>query len=74
VPRRALLGALPAEIVVNSKTAAEMLQLSHANLRKRRERGQPPRFIKLGRAVRYRLPDLAEYEDQQKPEGLGEEQ
>lgn len=73
MPRQTPLAALPADILVDSLTAAEMLQLSHANLRKRRERGQPPRFIKLGRAVRYRLPDLAEYEDQQPPR-LGEEQ
>jgi len=59
------LDTLPFDVTVDSKTAADLLDTTDAALRQRRVRGQPPRFIKVGRAVRYRLPDLAEFEDQQ---------
>lgn len=59
-----LLDALPFDVTVDSKTAADMLETTDAALRQRRVRGQLPRFVKVRRSVRYRLPDLAEFEDQ----------
>lgn len=59
------LQAIPAEILVDSKTAAEILVgMSHENLRVRRLRGLPPKFIRFANGrIRYSLTDLAKYED-----------
>jgi excisionase family DNA binding protein len=41
--------------------AAEFLGVSASYLAKARMNGTGPRFIKLGRSVRYRLPDLEDF-------------
>ena len=46
---------------VNERTAAEILGLSVHTIQNRRYLGMPPKFIKIGRTVRYRLADLEEY-------------
>lgn len=40
------------------KTAASYLGISESNLAKRRMRGDPPPFLKLGRSVAYEVTDL----------------
>ena len=47
--------------MLNEQEAAEFLGLSVAALRTRRYWRKPPTFVKLGRAVRYRLFDLERY-------------
>lgn len=47
--------------LVNEFVAADMLGLSPSWLRQHRVKGTGPRFIKLGRAVRYRIGDLTAY-------------
>ena len=47
--------------LVDEKQAAEILGLSVRTLQARRYFKQPPAFIKLSRAVRYRLSDLENY-------------
>ncbi|MDD4194969.1 MAG: helix-turn-helix domain-containing protein [Syntrophorhabdaceae bacterium] len=44
-----------------TKTAAIKLSLSPATLEAWRCRGGGPKFVKLGKAVRYRLEDLDEF-------------
>ncbi len=46
---------------VNEKVAAQLLDLSVHTLQNRRYLAQPPKFIKIGRMVRYRIADLEEY-------------
>lgn len=47
--------------LLNEIAAAEMLGLSPSWLRQHRCKGTGPKFIKMGRAVRYRVSDLAAY-------------
>ena len=47
--------------LVDNETAAKILTLSPQTLNGWRHRGQGPKFVKLGRAVRYRLRDLEEF-------------
>jgi excisionase family DNA binding protein len=44
--------------LLTTSEAAEYLNLSKISLEKRRCQGQSPKFIRLGRSVRYRLQDL----------------
>ena len=53
---------------VGEKEAAQITGLSVRTLQARRYFGMPPKFLKLGRAVRYRLTDLEEYLDSCKVE------
>ena len=46
------------EVNLTTKQAARLLGLSVSTLNKWRCYGTGPRFLKLGRAVRYRRPDL----------------
>ena len=48
--------ALP--LVLTTRQAAEYLSLAETTLEKKRVYGGGPLFIRLGRAVRYRLADL----------------
>ena len=48
----------PASTLLNEQQAAETLALSVRTLQAWRVRGGGPRFVKLGRAVRYRPDDL----------------
>ena len=53
---------------VDEKMAAKITGLSVRTLQARRYFGQPPKFLKLGRAVRYRVSDLEDYLDSCKVE------
>lgn len=48
---------------VSEKEAALVLGWSVKTLQNRRWRGLPPRFMRLGRSIRYRLSDLQDYMD-----------
>lgn len=48
---------------LKTNEAAEILDLKPATLEIWRSQGKGPRFLKIGRAVRYRLSDLEEYLD-----------
>ena len=50
-----------ADAAMNETEAAERLGLSVATLRAWRHRGKGPRFVRLGRAVRYLPTDVAEF-------------
>jgi predicted DNA-binding transcriptional regulator AlpA len=49
--------------VVNQKEAATLLGVSTRTLERHRVTGTGPRFTKLGRLVRYRQQDLADFVD-----------
>lgn len=44
--------------LLTAREAAERLKLSESYLEKARIRGDGPRFVRLGRSIRYRLEDL----------------
>ncbi len=46
---------------VTEKVAAELLGMSIKTLQARRYLGKPPVYLKLGRAIRYRISDLEAY-------------
>jgi predicted DNA-binding transcriptional regulator AlpA len=46
---------------LTEREVADMLGLSVATLRAWRHRGKGPRFLRLGRAVRYLLSDVADF-------------
>jgi predicted site-specific integrase-resolvase len=48
--------------VVQTDEAAQILGIAAGTLRKWRVYGTGPRFMKMGKAVRYRLTDLEEYQ------------
>ena len=48
---------------MNETEAADRLGLAVATLRAWRHRGQGPRFVRFGRAVRYLMEDLGDYID-----------
>ena len=47
------------EHLLTTAEAAEIVRLSHTHLEKMRVYGRGPRFVRLGRAIRYRRADLA---------------
>ena len=49
------------QILVDEETAASRLDMSERNLRALRDAGTGPRFARVGRLVRYRPADLAEW-------------
>lgn len=49
--------------VVSEREAALFLGLAIRTLQNRRWRGLPPRFVRLGRSIRYRVSDLEDYLD-----------
>ena len=51
-------------MVVDTIGAAALLGLSPSTLEKLRVSGSGPQYLKLGRAVRYRLDDLARWADE----------
>lgn len=55
-----------------TKQAARLLGCSHRTLEDWRLRGDGPRFLKLGRAVRYRMADLAAFMDKRTFSNTGE--
>lgn len=48
---------------LNTKEAADFLDLKQNTLEVWRTLGKGPKFLKIGRAVRYRVQDLEEYID-----------
>ncbi|MDQ8027175.1 MAG: helix-turn-helix domain-containing protein [Brevundimonas sp.] len=52
-----------ARIVLTNKEAARKLGVSHRTLEDWRLTNRGPRFVKLGRLVRYRLSDLHDFMD-----------
>jgi predicted DNA-binding transcriptional regulator AlpA len=52
------------DTVLNEKQAAEFLGVSVRTLQAWRVRGAPPRFVKIGRAVRYQRRVLLEFLEQ----------
>jgi len=46
------------KVCLTPKAAAEALSLGLRTLARLRERGEGPRFIRIGRAVRYPIDDL----------------
>lgn len=55
--------SVDARIVLTNKEAARKLGISHRTLEDWRLTNRGPRFVKLGRLVRYRLPDLLDFMD-----------
>jgi predicted site-specific integrase-resolvase len=53
-------------VVMSEATAAETLGLSARTLERWRVEGRGPAFIKLGKSVRYRPVDLAEFIERQR--------
>jgi predicted DNA-binding transcriptional regulator AlpA len=49
------------ETLLTGREAADLLRLSERTLERHRVAGAGPRFIRLGRAVRYRRRDLLDY-------------
>ncbi len=49
---------------VNEKVAAEIVGLSVHTLQNHRYLGLPPKYLRLGRNIRYRIADLEEYLDE----------
>ena len=54
-------GTAPGNRLLNERQAAEMLGLKVATLRRWRWAGRPPRFLKIGSAVRYDPDELADF-------------
>ena len=54
-------GAAPGNRLLNEHEAAEALGLKVATLRRWRWAGKPPRFLKIGSAVRYDPAELAAF-------------
>lgn len=51
------------ELVIGEREAARRLQISVGALRKWRREATGPRFIRLGRCIRYKLSDLLAHLD-----------
>ncbi len=49
------------ELLLTESETARRLGISVSGLRKWRRGGQGPRFIRLGRLIRYSVPDLEEW-------------
>ena len=52
---------LTTEPLMTEREAAEFLGIAPATLRRWRLVGQPPQYVKLSRAVRYRRADLTDF-------------
>ena len=63
-----------APTVMTNKEAAIFLRVSHRTLEDWRLTGRGPKFLKLGRVVRYYLPDLLDFIDQSGFDNTGEAQ
>jgi excisionase family DNA binding protein len=64
---------LPGEATLRTKQAARYLGLSHRTLEDWRQTGGGPRFLKLGRAVRYRIRELDQFADERLFANTGEQ-
>jgi predicted DNA-binding transcriptional regulator AlpA len=63
---------LDAERIVNAEAAAHMLGISSITLARWRVVGGGPKFLKLGRSVRYRLTDLETWLTKQQHENTSQ--
>lgn len=55
---------IPAEVTLPTKQAARYLGVSPRTLEDWRQTGGGPRFLKLGRAVRYRIKELDQFAEE----------
>ena len=55
------IAPFPAPALLNEQQAAKMLNLNVASVRNWRLRGGGPKFIKVGRLVRYRPADIEDW-------------
>ena len=55
---RSMFDGLDRSHLINEPMAARILSLKPDTVRKARKAGRGPRFVRLGRSIRYRLPDL----------------
>lgn len=60
-------------MLLNQEDAAKFLDCSPRNLEALRHRGGGPRFVKLGRRVRYRVCDLLDWIDSNVRSSTGEQ-
>lgn len=51
------------DVLVNEKKVSEITGLALSTLRNRRSQGRPPRYIKIGKSVRYALADIQDFID-----------
>ena len=51
----------PTEQLLTEREASTLLNVSMSLLQKNRMLGKPPRYLKLGGAVRYRFADIQEF-------------
>ncbi len=63
---------IPAEVTLCTKQAARYLGLSYRTLEDWRQTGGGPRFLKLGRAVRYRIKELDQFAEERLFANTGE--
>jgi predicted DNA-binding transcriptional regulator AlpA len=61
------------EILLHQKEAAHILGLSVRTLERQRLAGTGPRYVRLGRLVRYRPQDLADFVDRNLRRSTSEE-
>jgi excisionase family DNA binding protein len=52
---------MTSQTTLTTRQAADYIGLAKTTLEKRRLHGQSPKFVRLGRAVRYRIKDLEEF-------------
>ncbi|HEU6438513.1 MAG TPA: helix-turn-helix domain-containing protein [Nitratidesulfovibrio sp.] len=55
------MNAIAKPALLDERQAAEVLGFTISTLRSRRYWKRPPKFVKMGRAVRYRREDLESY-------------
>lgn len=67
-----VVGAPSVFATLCTKQAARLLGCSNRTLEDWRLRGDGPRFLKLGRSVRYRMADLAAFMDKRTFSNTGE--
>ncbi len=54
--------------LIDEKQAAQILNVAVQTMRNRRMQGRPPKYVKLGRSIRYDVSDLDAYIEAQKVE------
>jgi excisionase family DNA binding protein len=60
-------------ILLNTKEAADALGLSERTLERWRVTGGGPRYVKVGRAVRYLLADLIEWVEERRRQSTSDD-
>ena len=63
---------IPAEVTLCTKQAARYRGMSYRTLEDWRQTGGGPRFLKLGRAVRYRVKELDQFAEERLFSNTGE--